>query len=400
MPDQRFSNRERLRRLGVRRAGGIRGGTQHRTHRHSHRVALLFVMGVASVSGCGDRTSVPAADPAFASLITRLSEPAGYFDTDNLISNERSYLHVLGGMRERGVSGGAYIGVGPDQNFSYMAQVRPSIAFIVDIRRDNMLQHLMFKGMFALARNRVAYLCLLFGRPPPSDLASWDDAEVGRLISYIDDKPASTAPRARRAVDSVVERFGVALDDADRATIARFHQEFIDAGLSLRFHSTGRAPRGYYPTYRDLMLERDRSGRQANYLVSDADFQFLKTMQAADRVIPVVGDLAGNRSLREIGRYLGEIGQHVTALYTSNVEFYLFRDRSFDAFVTNVATLPHDERSVIIRSVFMATFGPHPLAVPGYASTQTLQPIDRLLRDQDSGLNTTYWAVVTSSALP
>src|SRR5690348_10986208 len=63
-------------------------------------------------------------DSAFAALSLRISEPGGYFDSDNLISNESSYLHVLGAMRKLGVSGGAYVGVGPDQNFSYMARIR------------------------------------------------------------------------------------------------------------------------------------------------------------------------------------------------------------------------------------------------------------------------------------
>ena len=78
------------------------------------------------------------ADTTFAALVERLSESGGYFDTDNLISNESSYLHVMGALREIGVRGGAYIGVGPDQNFSYIARIRPSIAFIIDIRRDNL----------------------------------------------------------------------------------------------------------------------------------------------------------------------------------------------------------------------------------------------------------------------
>ena len=47
---------------------------------------------------------------------------------------------------------------------------------------------------------------------------------------------------------------------SDRETIARFHEEFIGAGLSLRFTSLGRPPRWYYPTFRELLLERDVDG--------------------------------------------------------------------------------------------------------------------------------------------
>src|SRR5690606_36464432 len=62
--------------------------------------------------------AAPLPDSTFARLIAELSEPGGYFDTDNLISNEASYLHVAQDLRELRGRGGAYIGVGPDQNFS------------------------------------------------------------------------------------------------------------------------------------------------------------------------------------------------------------------------------------------------------------------------------------------
>src|SRR6187401_1759365 len=101
--------------------------------------------------------AVQAPSP-FATQIAALSEPAGYFDTDNLISNERSYLQVVQDLHKRQVHGGAYIGVGPDQNFSYIAEIRPSIAYMVDVRRDNLLLHLLFKALFAASRTRIEYL--------------------------------------------------------------------------------------------------------------------------------------------------------------------------------------------------------------------------------------------------
>src|SRR4030095_7180976 len=121
-----------------------------------------------------------------AALSARISEPGGYFDSDNLISNESSYLHVLGGMRRLGVAGGAYIGVGPDQNFSYIGQIRPHVAFIIDIRRDNLLQHLMFKALFEMARNRVEYLALLTGRAVPNDVAKWNRRSVNDIVEFIE----------------------------------------------------------------------------------------------------------------------------------------------------------------------------------------------------------------------
>ena len=87
----------------------------------------------------------------FSRLIREFSEPEGYFFSDNFTSNETAYLHVVDKLKELGVSGGAYLGVGPEQNFSYIAKIRPEIAFIVDIRRQAMLQHLLYKALFHLS---------------------------------------------------------------------------------------------------------------------------------------------------------------------------------------------------------------------------------------------------------
>ena len=169
-------------------------------------IVLTLVIASGVLAPAAPQTTAPAR-PSFAATIAALSEPGGFFDTDNLISNERSYLHVLPDLAARKVTGGAYIGVGPDQNFSYMAQIRPSIAFMVDIRRDNLLLHLLFKALFALSRTRVEYLALLTGRPAPSPLTGWEakpiEAITGvhRRRAALDRGAVDGAPDAHSRVD-------------------------------------------------------------------------------------------------------------------------------------------------------------------------------------------------------
>jgi hypothetical protein len=198
-----------------------------------------------------------------------------------------------------------------------------------------------------------------------------------------------------------VASFGVPLDDRDLETIQRFHETFVRHGLDLRFNTFGRAPQPYYPTLRELILERDLTGKQANYLASEDDFQFVKTMQHDDLIVPVVGNLAGTHAVRAIAGYLDEIGEHVSAFYTSNVEFYVMSDGLFDRFVDNVAALPHDEPAVIIRSFFGRGFrSRHPQAVAGYYSTQLLQTIESFVAEYVGGGYVSYMDVVTRHALP
>src|SRR5512141_3510382 len=136
--------------------------------------ALLLALAVGALVALQTRTE-------FASLVAELSEPGGHFDSNNLISNEKSYLQVLAARREGGRQGGVYLGVGPDQNFTYIAHTRPAMAFIVDIRRDNLLLHLLFKALFHLSSSRADYLSLLCGRPAPKPTDAWKAANIERI---------------------------------------------------------------------------------------------------------------------------------------------------------------------------------------------------------------------------
>ncbi len=342
------------------------------------RPFALAAVFAASVVLSGARTAQhapPAASP-FATLIAALSEPDGYFDTDNLISNESSYLQVCPELRRRASAAGAYIGVGPDQNFTYIAEVRPSIAFIIDVRRDNLLLHLLFKSLFESSRTRVEYLAQLAGRPVPPDLDRWKGAAIDRLIAYIDDAVPAGVDALRQRTDAAIRKTGVPLSAQDFQTIDRFHRRFIEAGLSLRFHTAGRPPQSYYPTYRQLLAETDPSGRHANFLASEDAFQFVKGLQGRNLVIPVVGDISGPSALAAIGRAIADRRETLSAIYVSNVEFYLFGQGSFSRFAANLGRIPRSPASVLIRSVFGRFVYD---ARPGDGSVSRVQTVDELL---------------------
>ena len=106
-------------------------------------------------------------------------------------------------------------------------------------------------------------------------------------------------------------------------------------------------------------------------------------------------------ALREIGKVMTERGEKLSALYASNVEFYLMREGSFDAFAATVRALPRDNRSVIIRSYFGGGFyGSHPQSVPGYFSTQLLQTVDTFASESAKGGYGTYMDLVSKHNLP
>jgi len=364
-------------------------------------LALVGALLIPSTA-CGQQPAPRTADTSFAALVARLSEPGGYFDTDNLLSNERSYLHALRAMRRHGVTGGAYLGVGPDQNFSYIAHVRPQVAFILDIRRDNMLQHLMFRAMFEEANTRAEWLALLFGRAKPAP-ASLAGAPLESIIAWIDSTPSTPAAVAaiQRRVQARVARYGIPFDSVEEHTIERIHAEFVAAGMDIKFTTHRRGPRPYYPSYRDLLLERDLDGQPASFMATEELFNVVRQLQRRGLVVPVVGNFAGDHALAAIGDEIRRRGLKISAFYTSNVEQYLLRDGSFDRYAATVAKLPHDARTVMIRSYFSGGFRPSlPQTLPGYGSTQLVQPLASFVAEHARGAYASYADVVSLGILP
>ncbi len=332
------------------------------------------------ITGCGNPDSgdsaVELSTDRFGALVDTLSEPGGYFDSDNIVSNEAGYLHVKQKLGRLGVSGGVYIGVGPDQNFSYIAQIRPRYAFILDIRRDNLIEHLIYKAVFALAETRTEFLSLLFSKPLSSSLFNDRDPSIEELVTYFD-RTSGAADHYRRNLDRIQARirtFGVSLSDEDYLRVSELYRAFYERHLDLKWEYRSDGDRGIaFITYRSFLLGRDLQGDLGNFLNSDEEYLFIRDMQARNAIIPVTGDFAGSHALKAIGRYVRERGDRVSAFYLSNVEYYLYPDGLLDEFAENVRYLPTDSRSVIIRAFVNLRAKTHPKRIDSHLMTTVLQ---------------------------
>jgi hypothetical protein len=361
---------------------------------------LLFalVIGATTMSWTREQpraaTDLQVSSEQFGRYIQDWSEPEGYFDSDNFISNETSYLHVVDQLEQRVKPGGIYIGVGPDQNLSYIVHTHPMLAVITDIRRQNMLQHLWLKCLFAMSANRVEYLSLLFSRKAPrvNPDASFQELLDSVRASNTDEELFKKNLAAVK--NMLLDKYKLQLSSDDLSKIEYIYQTFWKEGLDLRFSSIGRGNASMYPSFEEMLIETDRQGRQQNYLSSEVPFQWMKTFEAENRLIPIVGDFAGSHALRAVGAFLKANGLNVSAFYTSNVEFYLFGTPNWTRYVSNLRALPLDRDSVFIRSYF-PTFGrPHPMNVAGHRSTSLVSPISSFLAAYDARELRSYWDVV------
>src|SRR5262249_30651677 len=111
-------------------------------------------------------------DAEFWELSQSLSEPGGSFRSDNLLSNEVYLQHVIPELLSVNKPGRVYMGVGPEQNFTYISALKPSMVFIVDIRRGNLDLHLMYKALFDMSGDRADFLAKLFSRKRPEGLTA------------------------------------------------------------------------------------------------------------------------------------------------------------------------------------------------------------------------------------
>lgn len=354
--------------------------------------AIVFLLPLLTIACRAARDSKTS--PPLTELIQTFSEPGGYFDTDNLVSNETSYVQVVDRLEP---IGGAYIGVGPEQNFTYIARIRPRWAFIVDIRRENMLQHLLFNAVLSQAKTPYQYLCWMFSRPVRE--AAEPQAAVGiRALVSAFEREAPSRELFRRNQETLLrhveEDLAIELRPGDRQTLRSIYAAFFREQLEIRFHSHGRPPLPHHPTYRKLLMARSPGGRDGHFLASLDDYSYVRELAMRGRIVPVVGDFAGPHALRAIGRFLEEQGEDVSAFYVSNVEFYLMRSGRFRAYVDNLRSLPAGEDSLLVRAYFDYGLS-HPERLPGHRSTILLQRISRFLTLYDSDAYHSYWDVCT-----
>ena len=314
----------------------------------------LFVL-VVTLHPSAQTRSLPVEldDRTFWALVTDLSEPDGFFEDENYVSNELGYERSMRRLQDAVTPGGVFVGVGPEQNFHYAAALKPAMVFVIDIRRQNAIQHLMYKALFELSEDRADFVGRLFSRARPAGLS--EESSVDAILQAYAGASADSRlfdDTLTRMLTTLTERRQFPLSAADRASLSKVFTAFRDSGPELMYVFQGSSER--HPTYARMMTAKDETGQSWSYLSSTERFEHVRSMQRRNLIIPVVGDFAGPKALRAVGRYVRERGGTVGVFYTSNVESYLFRNGSWRAFYDSALTMPFDASAVVVRSFFGA----------------------------------------------
>jgi hypothetical protein len=335
----------------------------------------------------------------FWTMVTDFSEPGGYFHSDNYLSNEIAFQEIIPDLQRKVKQGGVYLGVGPEQNFTYIAALRPRVAFIIDIRRQNMIEHLLYKAFMEISSDRAGFISMLFARPRPAGLGS--GTTVDDLFTAFDNSiPNSNLfeKNLRLALDHLKDR-GITLSFGDQASMQKVYEAFYESGPDLTYTSYGNAQllgRGM-PSYSDLMTAADESGKNWAYLATEEQFEAVRQLERNNLIVPLVGNFAGAKTIRTVGQYVRDHHAIVTTFYLSNVEQYLFQqDDDWARFYTNAATLPTDPLSTFIRSTADRRENFVERGRVRWALKMLTSPIDDQIQAFNAGKIHTYYDVLAS----
>jgi hypothetical protein len=349
-------------RRGVRRSFLSAGRVAPYTGCMRLRFRLRHLVAFAPLAvSCLGAQSIPnrLTDKELWQLNADFSEPNGYFRSDNFLSNETGFQYVIPDLKRLVQPGSVYLGVGPEQNFTYIVALQPKIAFIFDIRRGNMIAHLMYKSLFETSADRAEFLSKLFSRARPSGLG--ESSTPQQLFdAYSAAKPDSALFRRNLAAikEHLTKTHAWVMNDSDSKLMDYTYSAFFGGGPELNYnYRPGYAsyPGGFggfgMPTYSTLQVATDADGKNWAYLANETNFRWMKDFESKNLLVPVVGDFAGPKAIKAVGKYLKDHGAVVGAFYTSNVEQYLFQDGIADRYYRNVETLPLDAGSTFIRSI-------------------------------------------------
>jgi hypothetical protein len=320
----------------------------------------LGALSVLAVPVAADSLPASLTDREFWKVITDFSEPDGFFRSDNLLSNEMGYQQVIPELLSRTKAGRVYMGVGPEQNFTYIAATKPAMVFIIDIRRGNLDLQMMYKALFELSADRADFVSQLFARKRPADLTTASSAdEIFAAVQNADKTEELFNENLKIIQDHLTLKHGFELSPEDLKGIEYVYRAFFKFGPQIQYSSSGSFGGSFQPSYAELMVATDGAGENRGFLANEESFRVLKELHRKNLLVPVVGNFAGPKALRAVGNYIRQKGGTVSAFYLSNVEQYLQMDGIWGAFCASVATLPLDETSTFIRSVRRANTSPN-----------------------------------------
>ncbi len=317
--------------------------------------------------------------PHFDALIREqlsLAPPSTDYALDCFVSSEVGYNEVLARCQPVSATpNGAYLGVGPDQNYTYIGALRPRLAVILDARLDNLLEHLVFKLAFSQARDPLDYLCLLFGRRRPAAPAAAADAKA--LVAQLHAQPLDEDQAASFSA-FVLQAFRARWSQDSKALsrVKRLLGELVRRQLKVTSVSERcLANLDKIPDFEEVITATTPEGFNFHYLTDAERFGYVKALHGQDAIVPLLGNVVSPRGIAAARSVVEAAGLTLSAVYLSNLEEFLLQryiiaedrivarpnpkgafegapGRSWHELLDQLSALPCDDDAVLIRFYF------------------------------------------------
>ena len=195
--------------------------------------------------------------------------------------------------------GGAYVGIGADQNYNFIAWARSSLVWLMDYDMVIYWLHKMHRGLILHSPTNKDYMDL------------WSKKNARKAISilrkvYKNDKERKMIVRVYRRYRRRLERY--------------FKKEFFHKKKEMRQH----------------------------WLATPRHYAHIRWLYKNDRIRPMPGDLLKFNSLRGAATAAKKLGVVVRAVYLSNAEEYWHYPPHFRE---SFKIMPFDAKTVIIRTL-------------------------------------------------
>lgn len=213
-----------------------------------------------------------------------------------LWSNERR--HDLFFDDIRGLGRG-YLGVGADQNYTLAAVACADVVYLIDLDAAVVNLHRLYGAVLAAAPTPEQFLALLSGRR---------DSELHAAVAA-----RLPEPKERAAALQIYKEYGPLLYSRLRRTQRQQH-----------------------------------NGVPVSWLGDETLYAHVRRLALAGRLVARVGDLAGSRTMLEVGEAARAAGVPIRVLYLSNAEsWFSYSSR----LLRNLQALPLDQKSVVLRTI-------------------------------------------------
>ena len=195
--------------------------------------------------------------------------------------------------------GGAYIGVGTNQNYEFIPWAQSDVVFLLDFDQVIVDLHAVYRLAFEHSADPAAFVKF------------WSRSNV-------------------KTVEALIKQH-ISTTQKQQAALAAYRMA--------RVATLGKLKR---------LVRLHKTKRVASYLTSIDQYQYIVKLFRTGRVFRVRGDLTAQKTMRQIGDALKRFNRYLGVIYVSNCEQYFHRLPQ--AYRDNMLRFPVSERSLVLRT--------------------------------------------------